>query len=211
MRPLPRLFAFTDAGVRAGPRTGATAAAIASVGPAVALVARDHAASGSELTEFAAALFAHARAAEAALIVAGRPDIAAGLGAHGVHLRAVDLTARDARRLMPHAWIGRSVHSVDEGEAALEEGADYLVAGPIFETPTHRGMTPWGVDLIRRLAPLGRPVVAIGGITPERVREVHAAGAWGVAAITALWSAPRPAAAALGLLEPWRDDGAMGR
>lgn len=203
MRPLPRLFAFTDARVRTAPRTGAAAAAIASAGAAAALVARDPAATGAQLTDLAATFLAHARPAEASLIVAGRADVAAALGAHGVHLRATDLRPADVRRLLPHAWIGRSVHSVYEAGQALDEGADYLVAGPVYETPSHPGRPPAGLGLIEELVQLGRPVIAIGGITPERAASVHGAGAWGVAAITALWDAPRPDHAALAMLEPW--------
>ncbi len=203
MRPLPRLFAFTDRAVRNAPQVGSAASAIASVGAPVALVARDHSATGAELTGFAATLVTVARPAEASVIVAGRPEIAAALGAQGAHLRGVDLTPRECRRLLPHAWIGRSVHSLDEARRAIEEDADYLVAGPIHETPSHPGMTPAGVGLIERLVPLGHPVIAIGGMTPERVAEVHAAGAWGVAAISALWSSTRPGTTALAMLEPW--------
>jgi thiamine-phosphate diphosphorylase len=186
--------------VRIGQRTGAIAAAIASVGPAVALVARDHEATGAELTDLAATLLAHTRPYEAALIVAGRPDIAAALGAHGVHLRAADLRADDARRLVPHGWISRSVHSVYEAGQAVEEGADFLVAGPVFETATHPGRQATGLELIEEIAQLGRPVFAIGGMTPERAGAAREAGAWGVAAISALWYAARPAQATMEML-----------
>jgi len=203
VRPLPRLLAFTDAGIRTSPRFGAAAAAIASLGPPVALVARDHQATGADLTGFAAALLAHARPSQAALIVAGRPDIAAALGASGVHLRADDLSVADARSVLRTGWIGRSVHSVYEAGRALEEGAQYLVAGPVFQTASHPGRPPAGLSLIEEIVQLGRPVFAIGGITPERAREAREAGAWGVAAISALWSARRPAEVVQALLEPW--------
>lgn len=203
MRPLPRLFAFTDAGIRASGHLGAAASAIASLGPAVALVARDHTAAGAELTALAARFMAEARPAEAAVIVAGRPDIAAGLGAQGVHLRATDLAPADARRVMPHGWVGRSVHSAMEGADAVAEGADYLVAGNVWETASHPGRPAQGLGLIEALASLGKPVIAIGGVTPGRVADVKAAGAWGVAAIGALWRVPRPERAARDMLEPW--------
>lgn len=203
MRPLPRLFAFTDRSIRTGERIGATAAAIASIGPAVALVARDHEATGAELTDFAIALLARARPADAALVVAGRPDIAAAIKAHGVHLRGMDLTPADARGILRNGWVGRSIHSVYEAGRAVDEGADYLVAGPVYETPSHPNRTPLGLALIEEVVQLGRPVIAIGGITPTRVADVREAGAWGVAAITALWRAQHPARAALAMLEPW--------
>lgn len=203
MRPLPRLFAFTDARVRARSHLRQAAAELASVGPAVALVARDHAASGSALTELTALFVAEARAAEAAVFVAGRPDIAAAMGAAGVNLRAADLSPADARRLLPHAWIGRSVHTAVEAADAVEAGADFLVAGSIFDSPSHPGLPAAGLGLIETLVSLQRPVIAIGGITPDRVRQVRDAGAYGVAAISALWDPPRPAQAARAMLEPW--------
>jgi thiamine-phosphate diphosphorylase len=203
MRPLPRLLAFTDASIRKGDHTGATAAAIAAIGPAVGFVARDHAATAAELTDFTALLMAEAHAHEAAIIVAGRPDLAAGLSAHGVQLRASDLSPSDARQVIRKGWIGRSVHSAVEGAEAVEEGADYLVAGNIWETATHPGRQPAGLGLIEALVSLGKPVFAIGGVTAERARLVHAAGGWGVAAIRAVWSARHPDQEAARLVEPW--------
>ena len=90
-----------------------------------------------------------------------------------------------------------------EGAEAVEAGADYLVAGSIWETPSHPGRQPAGLGLIEALVSLGKPVFAIGGVTPERARLVHAAGAWGVAAISAIWAARRGADAAARLVEPW--------
>lgn len=203
MRPLPRLFAFSDAAVRTHPRLGALAEAVASVGPAVALVAHDPAASGSDLTTFAASLMLHTRSNEASLFVAGRADIGAALGAQGLHLTREDLSPRDARAIMPHAWIGVAVHSAVEGTNAVEEGADFLVAGNIHATRSDPGRQGMGLGLIETLASLGRPVIAIGGITPANVWDVKRAGAWGTAALSALWNAPRPARAALEMLEPW--------
>jgi len=203
MRPLPRLFAVTDRAVRQRSHLGATASAIASVGPAVALLARDPDATGSDLTEFAAAMLAHVRPYQASLFVSGRPDIAAGLGAHGLQLEPTDLSPADARILMPHAWIGRSVHSAVEGAEAVEEGADFLVAGTVYATASDPGRPAAGLGLIETLASLGRPVIAYGGITLDNVWAVRHAGAYGVATIRMLWHAPRPARTALQLLEPW--------
>jgi thiamine-phosphate diphosphorylase len=196
-------MAFTDGRIRTRPRLRETAAAIASAGPAVALVARDHQATAAELTQLATLFIAEARPREAAVFVAGRPDLAAALGVTGVQLRARDLAPHDARRLIPHAWIGRSVHSTLEAVTAVEEGADFLVAGPVYETTSHPGAAALGLRFIETLVPLDRPIIAIGGITPARAREARAAGAWGVAAITALWSARHPARAALEMLEGW--------
>lgn len=203
MRPLPRLFAFTDETIRTSRRTAAGAAAIASLGAPVALVARDHSATGAELADFTAALHVITRPSGASLVVSSRPDIAASLGAQGVQLRETDLAPSDARKVFAVGWIGRSVHSVDEARIAVDEGADYVVAGPVFETPTHPGMTPWGLSLIEKISRFGLPVIAIGGMTPDRVQQVFENGAWGIAAISALWKTLKPAEAAAHLLEPW--------
>jgi thiamine-phosphate diphosphorylase len=142
---------------------------------------------------------------EAAVFVSGRPDIAAATGAHGVQLGASDLTPSDARRFLASGWIGRSVHRLEEAEAAVEEGADFIVVGSMYPTSTHPGMPPAGLKLLSDAATLGLPVVAIGGVTPDRVEELRSAGAYGVAAIRALWDASDPAAATLAMLAPWLD------
>ena len=205
MRPLPRLHAVTDAVTLALPDFGVRAAAIAAAGSAVALHARDRVAGAPALASAAARMVALAGPPEASVIVSARADIAAAVGAQGVQLAADDLAPGDARRVLPGGWIGRSVHSTKEGEAAVAEGADFLMAGSVYQTPSHPGRAAAGLDLIRGVAALGVPVIAIGGVTVERAAELRDAGAWGIAAISALWSAADPAAAALALLEPWMD------
>ena len=205
MRPLPRLHAVTDAATLALPDFGVRAAAIAAAGSAVALHVRDRAAGAPALASAAARMVALAGPPEASVIVSARADIAAAVGAQGVQLAADDLAPGDARRVLPGGWIGRSVHSTKEGEAAVAEGADFLMAGSVYQTPSHPGRAAAGLDLIRGVAALGVPVIAIGGVTVERAAELREAGAWGIAAISALWSAADPAAAALALLEPWMD------
>jgi thiamine-phosphate diphosphorylase len=206
MRPLPRVHAFTDAALLSTPEFGIRAAAIAAGGSAVALHARARGEGGALLAAGALRMLALARPPEAAVFVNGRPDIAAAVGANGVQLSLPDLAPRDARRVLPRGWIGRSVHSREEAAEAVAEGADFLVVGSIYETPSHADRPAAGPELVRECASLGKPVIAIGGITPERAIEVKAAGAYGVAAIRALWQALDPAAATLALLAPWVND-----
>ncbi|HEV7366144.1 MAG TPA: thiamine phosphate synthase [Gemmatimonadales bacterium] len=206
MRPLPRVHAFTDAALLRTPEFGIRAAAIAAGGSGVALHARAHGHGAAFLAAGALRALTLARPPEAAVFVNGRPDIAAAVGANGVQLSLHDLAPADARRVFPRGWIGCSVHSRDEAAAAVADGADFLVVGSIYETASHPGQPAAGPDLVRECARLGRPVIAIGGITPERAIEVKAAGAYGVAAIRALWQAADPAAATLALLAPWVDD-----
>jgi thiamine-phosphate pyrophosphorylase len=195
----------TDGRVLAGPDLGQKAAAIAALGPAVALHLRDHEATTAHLAEVGRRLVALSRPPEAAVLVNGRADLARALGAQGVQLAAGDIAVSDARQVLGKGWIGRSVHSLDEARSAIEEGADFLLAGNIYETPSHPGRAAAGVGFIPACAALGRPVVAIGGITVERAVECRDAGAWGVASIRALWDADDPYAAARALLAPWAE------
>lgn len=201
MRPLPRVHAITNDALCRGADFGIQAAAIAAAGSGVALHARAPGSSAAQLTVFARRLMALARPAEAAVVVSGRPDLARAIGAQGVQLRAGDLSVPDARAVLGAGWIGRSVHSLAGAEAAVAEGADYLVVGTIFESASHPDRRPTGLEMITRTAALGRPVIAIGGMNPERARAARDTGAWGVAAITALWLANDPHAAAIALLE----------
>jgi thiamine-phosphate diphosphorylase len=206
MRPLPRLHAVTDAAILASEDPGIRAAAIAATGPVTALHVRDHSAGGARLAAVTTRFLALARPPEAAVVVNGHPEIAQATGAQGVQLRAGDLSPRDARRVLGAGWIGASVHSREEAESAAAEGADFLLLGTIFESASHPGQQAAGVQLIRDCAGLALPIIAIGGMNPGRARQCRDAGAYGVAAISALWLAPDPAAAALALLSPWMDE-----
>jgi thiamine biosynthesis protein ThiS len=102
----------------------------------------------------------------------------------------------DVRRVAPGLLVGRSVHDGAAARAAAAEGADYLVVGSVFATASHPEQRPGGLALVGEAAAGGRQVIAIGGIRPEHTTDVLAAGAWGVAAIRALWDAADPAATA---------------
>jgi len=167
---------------------------------------RDRAATTARVTAVALRVLALARPPEAAVFVSGRSDIAAAIGAHGVQLGGGDLTPADARAIMHHGWIGSSVHSAAEANTAAAGGADFLIVGNIYDTPSHPDRRARGLGLITDAARVGLPVIAVGGVTVERAGEVKAAGAYGVAAIHALWWAPDPAAATLAMLGPWLED-----
>ena len=205
MRPLPRLHAVTDARVLADPDLGRKAAALAALGPATALHLRDRSATLPQLAEIGRRFVALARPPEATVLVSGRADLARALGAHGVQLATTDLGVEDARRALGKGWVGRSVHTLAEAQAAVDAGADYLRAGNIYETPTHPGRPAAGLGFLPACAALGRPVIAIGGITAERARECREAGAWGVAAIRALWDAADPHVAGEKILAHWAE------
>lgn len=103
-----------------------------------------------------------------------------------------------------HCFILRSVHSEPEAAAAARDGADALIVGTIWPSATHSNRPAAGTTLLERVVSLGVPIYAIGGVTPARANEAKAAGAWGVAAISALWDAPQPYRAAMELAAPWR-------
>ncbi|MGH7644147.1 MAG: thiamine phosphate synthase [Gemmatimonadales bacterium] len=196
--PLPRLHAITDERIARRNDLDAVARELArGGGPDLALHARGHFLSGREHYELAVRLSA---CPPARLFVNDRLDVALATGAAGVQLGTGSLEPADARRLNPAWWIGKSVHDLAEAEAARAGGADYLLVGPVYATASHPGREPLGLDAVKEIVALGLPVVAIGGMTPERVAEVRASGVYGVAAIRALWDASDPAETARAML-----------
>jgi len=126
------------------------------------------------------------------IVVNERLDVALAAGAHGVHLRGDSFGAARARTLTPPSFlIGRSVHSVSEAIAAADEGGlDYLIFGTVYESASKPGRPPAGIAALATVAQATRlPVLAIGGITRERIGAVMSAGACGVAAI-GMFNAP---------------------
>lgn len=136
------------------------------------------------------------------LVINDRLDWAMACGADGVHFGQDDLPCRDARRIAgPDLVIGVSVGSPEEARAAEREGADYVAASPVWSTPTKPDAPPpVGLDGLRAIRAATRlPVVAIGGIHAGNAADVIRAGASGVAVVSAIMSAPDPAAAARAL------------
>ena len=131
-----------------------------------------------------------AREAGVTFIVNDRADVARLSGADGVHVGQGDLAPADARRLLPSpAWVGLSTHTDAQVEAACREPVDYLAIGPVFSTSSKSQPDPVvGLDGVRRAVAIAgkRPVVAIGGITLDRMPEVLDAGASSVAVISDL-------------------------
>lgn len=126
-----------------------------------------------------------------------RVDVAAAVGADGVQLGQGSLAVDEARAcLPPSVTVGASVHDVAEATAGRVADADLLVVGTVYASASHPGRPGAGPALLERIARVdGRPLVAIGGVTPARVAEVRAAGAWGVAVQRGVWEAPDPLAA----------------
>ena len=138
------------------------------------------------------------------LLVNDRADVALAADADGVQRTHASLPVAALRHIGPPTFlIGASVHSEAEGREALTGGADFLVFGPVYETPSKRRYgPPQGLAALGRLAAtVDRPVLAIGGITPARVGEVLGAGASGVAVISSILGAERPADATKAFLD----------
>ena len=118
------------------------------------------------------------------VVVNDRLDVAIASGADGVHLRGDSIAPTNARRLAPSPFlIGRSVHALDE--AVQTTGADYLIAGTVFRSDSKPGGGPLlGLAGLKAIADaVSVPVLAIGGVTVDRIGEIAVAGASGVAAI----------------------------
>lgn len=137
-----------------------------------------------DLTERA---FALTRGTNTRILVNDRADIAAGAGAHGVHLTTQSIEADIIREVFGKDFVmGASTHTLAEATAARAARADFVVFGPIFETPSKRQYgPPLGLDKLREVtrALEGFPVLALGGITIDNAKDCFAAGAAGIAGI----------------------------
>jgi thiamine-phosphate pyrophosphorylase len=126
-----------------------------------------------------------------AVLVNDRVDVACAAGARGVHLGEHSLPVEETRRLLSERFqkedfiVGVSAHSLKGARQAEQAGADYVIFGPVYETPSKASFgRPQGAQRLREVCQgLKIPVLAIGGITLENAGECIAAGARGIAAI----------------------------
>jgi thiamine-phosphate pyrophosphorylase len=177
-------------------------------GGAPAIQLREKSVSDRALWELAQELRRLAREHGALFIVNDHVDIAAAVEADGVHLGEDDLPIAEARRILgPDAIVGASVANPQEALSAEAEGADYVSVGPVFATTSKPdagdaiGVAP--IAEIKRT--VARPVLAIGGINCENVDAAIAAGADGIAVISAVAEAENMAAATAELLRLVRE------
>jgi thiamine-phosphate pyrophosphorylase len=118
------------------------------------------------------------------VLVSSRCDVALAVGAAGVNLPERDVSVVDARRLLDDRLVGRSVHSIESALQAEAEDADFVIFGPVWESATHPDLKPAGLSALEDVArAVGIAVLAIGGVTEERIELCLAAGAGGYAAI----------------------------
>jgi len=137
-------------------------------------------------------------------VISDRLDVALASLAHGVQLNSRSMSVGDARHVSPKLRVGASVHSPAEAQAAEAEGADWCVAGNVFETPSHPGAarreSAFVSDIVARV---DLPVIAIGGVAPEHVRSLVEGGAYGVASIRGIWEAKNSEEAAIRYLSEY--------
>jgi thiamine-phosphate pyrophosphorylase len=158
---------------------------------------------GDEALLRAAATFRRACDEHGALFwLNDRPDLALAARADGVHVGQRDVAVHEVRaRVGDGLLVGLSTHTPEQFDTALRSGADELSVGPVYETPTKPGRTAAGLDFVRHAAASGTavPWFAIGGIDPDTVHEVVAAGAERLVVVRAIRDAPDPRGAARAL------------
>lgn len=176
---------------------GAVHAALSAGAPLVQVRAEDHVPDRS-VYDLALHVVELCRRYGATCLVNDRVHVALAVGADGAHVGALDLPVDAARAVLgPAAVLGGTCRDADAGRAAQRAGAGYLGVGPAYLTSTKDGLPdPIGAQGIRAVAEaVDVPVIAIGGVTPERVPGLLANGAYGVAVIGAISRAADPAEA----------------
>jgi thiamine-phosphate pyrophosphorylase len=192
------LYVITDETIGGG-LSPAEIAQRAIAGGADTIQYRDKTSSARDLLHTARELCTLTRKTGTVFIVNDRLDIALACGADGVHLGQDDLRVSTARQLAPPGFIiGVSVGTVEEAAEAEREGADYVALSPTFSTGSKNDAGPGhGLDRLREIRRgVSLPVIAIGGISRRNVRDVIAAGADGIAVISAVVASPDITAAA---------------
>lgn len=157
--------------------------------PQLEQIVADAVAGGVNVVQWREALPERLRSLRNALHVINTDTVAAvERQADGVHLKEDGVSIESARAIAGEdVLVGRSVHSVEAAQFAEREGADYLIAGNIFETTTHPELEASGIAFLGAICEsVSIPVLAIGGISLDRVAECIAAGAAGIAIRSAL-------------------------
>ena len=189
----PALYAILDPALIKVPLTE-FAAQLSEAGVEL-MQLRDKRASARQIYTESRALVEQFAGTGVRLIVNDRPDIAAMIGAGGVHVGQEDLPEEAARAICGSGcWVGISTHNLAQLREANQTSADYIAVGPIFPTATKENPDPVvGLDFLRLARQETRkPLVAIGGITIQSAAQVFRAGADSVAVIRDLLEAPSP-------------------
>jgi thiamine-phosphate pyrophosphorylase len=205
---IPRLYVVTDRQQTAGrPLPEVIAAAVRGGVGMVQLREKDL--SARDLYALGACLQDMLIPHHIPLLINDRLDVAQALDAAGAHLAGHSLPTALARRVLgPHKLLGVSTHSVEEARTAVAAGADFIVFGPVFDTPSKAAYgAPQGLQRLQEvIRHVTIPVLAIGGIDCHNLPQVLQTGAHGVAMIRAVLAAPDACAATQQLrsmLPPW--------
>lgn len=195
LRPPVLCFVVDRASVKDGDIAEAVRQAVAGGVNLVQL--REPGIGAGELLDLTRKLKAATRG-RALLIVNDRIDVANAAEVDGVQIPEDGLPTRAARGLIGrYNVIGRSVHSLASAQAAIDDGADFALVGTIYKSTSHPDVKPAGIKLIEEITKDSSfPVLAIGGMTADKVDEVVKAGAAGVAVISAIANAEDMKAAA---------------
>jgi thiamine-phosphate pyrophosphorylase len=198
-----RLYALVDPERAGGARLAELSATLARGGVTLVQL-RDKRATTRRMVDEARAIKAALAPHDVALLINDRPDVAFAARAHGVHVGQDDMAPEDARALLgPDAVIGQSIKTIAQAQAAPIEALDYVCVGGVFATtskdnpdpPVGIGGLVAIIEVLRARAPR-LPIGAIAGIDETNAADVIAAGADGIAVISALSLAPDPEQAA---------------
>lgn len=182
----PALHALTNDVVLADPGFVAAATAVMyACRQRVAIHLRASATSAHRLLELALELRVISEITGSWVLISDRVDIAMVAGVTGAQLTTRSLPIADARRIAPRLVLGASVHTSNDAWLTAQSGATFLVAGPASTGDHHVDTATLLRDVIT--AADGCPVIAIGGMTPDRAHQVAALGATGVAAMRGIW------------------------
>ncbi len=191
------LYLVTDRSLSKG-RSTAEIVATAAAGGVTCVQLREKSCGTREFIDEALALRPLLRARHIPLIINDRLDVALAVEADGVHLGQSDMPIAMARKIAGQELIiGISAESTEDALKAAQQGADYIGISPVFATPTKTDTAlPLGLEGVRKIRELvAIPLVGIGGINQENAASVIAAGADGVAVVSAIVSADDPAEA----------------
>ena len=163
--------------------------------------------SGRDLFSLAEKVAKLCQAYNAALFINDRIDVALAVDAAGVQLSQTSLPIVTTRALLgPQKIIGASTHSLQEAREAEQNGADFVLFGPVYFTTLKAGYgAPQGLPALKTIVDnISLPVYAIGGIKPENIESTNKLGVRGVALISAIVSAESPKEAAQKMLRHFR-------
>ena len=203
MKPIGKLHILTDVQLQSR-YSHVELTQLAIAGGADTIQLRQKSGSTREMIEVARQMKRLCEEAGVAFIVNDRVDVALASKSDGVHLGQDDFPIPLARDLLGDtSIIGGSAGSIEEAHKCLSEGANYVGFGPVFTTTSKEDAGPaGGIDLLKEvIREIPLPIIAIGGIEEQNIHDVMAAGAYGIAVISAVCCQERPEQATRSLVK----------